>query len=140
MQPIDVPDRSHGLIPLPRLINQQLDAQLEFRVATIEKELLAELQKQILEHNSTDWFGIFLTIYVHLSSLERDTWSLNTWEHDGPTLQEQVRQLVGFTCSYTFHGLLQTITNICFWYRTSRIPSPTQVNPSCGHSECRRQR
>ncbi|KAI5858007.1 hypothetical protein BZA05DRAFT_112320 [Tricharina praecox] len=94
MEPINDPEmKFHGFIPLPRLINQQLDAQLELRVATMENELLTELQNHILDRNSTDWFGIFLTIFVHLSSIERDTWGLNTWEHDGPTLQERFLQL-----------------------------------------------
>jgi hypothetical protein len=77
------------------LINQQLDSHLENRVANIEKELLAELQTRILDRNSNDWFGIYLTIYMQLSSLERDTWDLSTWEHDSEMLRESVRTLVG---------------------------------------------
>lgn len=94
MKPIgDSTSKSQEMIPLPRLVNQQLDAYIENRIATLEKELLAELQSHILDRNAYDWFGIFLTIYVQLSSLEKDIWSLETWEHDFDMLHERVRAL-----------------------------------------------
>ncbi|KAF8247772.1 hypothetical protein K440DRAFT_550521 [Wilcoxina mikolae CBS 423.85] len=94
MNPIDDPtSKLHGVTPLPRLINQQLDFYLEDRISTLEKELLAELQSRILDRNSYDWFGIFLTIYIYLSSMERDTWSLHTWENDADMLTQRVHEL-----------------------------------------------
>ncbi|KAI5794831.1 hypothetical protein FPQ18DRAFT_328492 [Pyronema domesticum] len=94
MSNIDNPEsKLHGVIPLPRLMNQQLDYYVENRVATLEKELLAELQARILDRNPNEWFGIFLAIYIHLCSIERDNWCLSTWNHDKDILIERVRQL-----------------------------------------------
>jgi hypothetical protein len=87
-----------------------LDHYMENRVSRLEKDLLAELQAHILDRKACDWFGIFLTIYVQLSNLERDTWSLSTWEHDSDMLHERVRALVCYflltirgTCSHHSH-------------------------------------
>lgn len=83
------------IVPLPRLLNHQLDFYIESRVAAIEKEVLTELQSHILDRNSYDWFGIFLAIYIYLTGLESDLWNLETWEHDAEILRDRVRELVG---------------------------------------------
>lgn len=85
----DPSSKLHGLMPLPRLINQQLDSYIEERVATLEEELLDELQKCIFKKESVDWFGTYLTMFVVLGSLERDTWALHTWDFDSPKLHER---------------------------------------------------
>ncbi|KAI5806288.1 hypothetical protein EDC01DRAFT_609618, partial [Geopyxis carbonaria] len=85
----DRDSKLYGLTPLPRLINQQLDGYVEGRVAILEEELLEELQKCIFKKESVDWFGTYLTMFVVLSSLERDTWALHTWVFDSPKLHER---------------------------------------------------
>lgn len=105
MTPIHYPTskKVHGVVPLPRLINQQLDFYLESRIAHLEKEVLEELQAHILDRNSLDWFGIYLTIFIILSTLERDTWSLNTWEHDSEMLHQRVQMLNFLQPNNGFH-------------------------------------
>lgn len=86
----------YGITPLPRLVNQQLDARVESWMAELEQEVLAELQVKIFRRNPADWFGIYLALFVTLSSLERDTWGLQTWTVDADSLLERVKTLVGF--------------------------------------------
>lgn len=68
-----------GVIPLPRLLNQQLDSIIEARLAENEQRLLNELQNTIFARRQKEWFVIFLTTFVYLSAVEKDTWSLETW-------------------------------------------------------------
>lgn len=98
MEPIAIIDGNtsmvHGITPLPRLLNHQLDSALEARIAVLEKEVLTELQTRIFKKQPLEWFGSFLTTYLLLSALERDTWSLYTWDHDSARMNERVAYLV----------------------------------------------
>ena len=88
--------KMHGITPLPRLINQQLDFYLEARIATLERDLLKDLQTYILQQERSNWFGTYLAIYVYLCNIERDTWSLRTWDNDADILAQRVAQMVWY--------------------------------------------
>jgi hypothetical protein len=95
MLPIQDPKSSlYGIIPLPRLVNQQLDARVEEWMAQIEGELLLELQTKIFKRSPADWFTIYLSLFLTLSTLELDTWGLKTWATDARGLLEAVKMLV----------------------------------------------
>lgn len=95
MTRIDDPKSTvYGITPLPRLANQQLDSRVESWMAELEQDVLAELQTKIFRRNPADWFAIYLTLFVTLSSLERDSWGLQTWTADADNLLERVKSLV----------------------------------------------
>lgn len=95
MPKVDDPKSTvYGITPLPRLANQQLDARVEAWVAGLEQEVLTELQQRIFRRNPADWFGIYLALFVTLSSLERDSWGLKTWAADADGLLERVKTFV----------------------------------------------
>lgn len=95
MTKIDDPKSTvYGITPLPRLANQQLDSRVESWMAELEQDVLVELQTKIFRRNPADWFGIYLTLFVTLSSLERDSWGLKTWTADANNLLERVKSLV----------------------------------------------
>ncbi|KAG0637455.1 hypothetical protein HOY80DRAFT_1010687 [Tuber brumale] len=94
MFPIQDPrSKLYGITPLPRLANQQLDARVEEWMAQREQGLLTELQTKIFKRNSTDWFTIYLTLFVILSTLEMDTWSLKTWAADSKDLLDRIEAM-----------------------------------------------
>jgi hypothetical protein len=94
MFPIQDPkSKLYGITPLPRLANQQLDARVEEWMAQREQGLLTELQTKIFKRNSTDWFTIYLTLFVTLSTLEMDTWSLKTWATDSKDLLDRIEAM-----------------------------------------------
>ncbi|PWW80523.1 hypothetical protein C7212DRAFT_164996 [Tuber magnatum] len=94
MFPIQDPkSKIYGIIPLPRLANQQLDARVEEWTAQTEQELLTELQTKIFKRNSTDWFTIYLTLFITLSTLEMDTWNLKTWATDSKNLLGRIETM-----------------------------------------------
>lgn len=88
-----------GITPLPRLANQQLDSKVESWIAELEQDVLAELQVKIFRRNPADWFVIYLTLFVTLSSLERDSWGLQAWTTDADSLLERVKSLVSLVHS-----------------------------------------
>lgn len=68
-----------GMMPLPRLLNQQLDSIVEKRVAEVEHMFLSDLQALIFRKQPNEWFAMYLAMFVFFSSMERDTWMLETW-------------------------------------------------------------
>lgn len=68
-----------GVTPLPRLLNQQLDSIIEKRASELEHQFLSELQTMIVRRQPNEWFGMYLAMFVYLSAMEKDTWSLETW-------------------------------------------------------------
>lgn len=60
----------------------------------LAQDVLAELQVKIFRRNPADWFGIYLTLFVTMSSLERDSWGLQAWITDADSLLERVKSLV----------------------------------------------
>lgn len=68
-----------GTIPLPKVLNDQLDHLLERRIWQLEKQILSELQKRIFARKRHEWLKIFFTLVVFMNALERDTWRLSYW-------------------------------------------------------------
>lgn len=79
MAPLDIPGYWNGVTLLPRLINQQLDALFEQRMADLEKEILYHLQVAMHKNRRDLWFSIFLSTFLVLHSLEKDSWNLHAW-------------------------------------------------------------
>ncbi len=76
----------YGSIPVPRVLQNQLDHLLEAEVVKTEQHLLKTLQKVIRASNRSAWVIIFLAIAIILHVMERDTWRLLYWVNH----QEQV--------------------------------------------------
>ena len=68
-----------GLIPLPHLLHYQMDSMMERRIAELEQQFLTELQSLTQRKQPSEWFGMYLSMFVFFSSLEEDTWGLRTW-------------------------------------------------------------
>ncbi|KAF5596204.1 hypothetical protein FPCIR_4126 [Fusarium pseudocircinatum] len=83
MYPLDIPGCWFGKTLLPRLVNQQLDKAFEIRMDELEREILEQLQDMILRRDrSTYWCSIFLTTFILLHSLEKDSWNMHAWEYE----------------------------------------------------------
>jgi hypothetical protein len=83
MYPLDIPGCWFGKTLLPRLVNQQLDRAFEIRMDELEREILERLQDMILcRDRCTYWCAIFLTTFILLHSLEKDSWNMHAWEYE----------------------------------------------------------
>ncbi|KAF4341301.1 hypothetical protein FBEOM_4774 [Fusarium beomiforme] len=83
MSPLLIPGCWYGKTLLPRLVNQQLDEAFEIRMDELEKEILEKLQDMVLcRERSKYWCAIFLTTFILLNSLEKDSWNMHAWEHE----------------------------------------------------------
>ncbi|PNP75449.1 hypothetical protein FNYG_11253 [Fusarium nygamai] len=83
MYPLDIPGCWFGKTLLPRLVNQQLDKAFEIRMDELERKILEQLQDMILRRDrSTHWCAIFLTTFILLHSLEKDSWNMHAWEYE----------------------------------------------------------
>ncbi|CVL02378.1 uncharacterized protein FPRN_08069 [Fusarium proliferatum] len=83
MYSLDIPGCWFGKTLLPRLVNQQLDKAFEIRMDELEREILEQLQDMILRgERSTYWCAIFLTTFILLHSLEKDSWNMHAWEYE----------------------------------------------------------
>ncbi|KAI7771604.1 hypothetical protein LZL87_011807 [Fusarium oxysporum] len=83
MCPLDIPGCWFGKTLLPRLVNQQLDKAFEIRMDELEREILGQLEDMILyRKRSTYWCAIFLTTFILLHSLEKDSWNMHAWEYE----------------------------------------------------------
>ncbi|KAI1127254.1 hypothetical protein F5Y10DRAFT_243219 [Nemania abortiva] len=71
-----------GITLLPRLVNQELDKAFETRMDEIEKEVLEKLQAAIFKRHRDYWCSIFLSSFILLHSLERDTWNMSAWDYE----------------------------------------------------------
>lgn len=76
----------HGSIPVPRVLQNQLDHLLEAEIAKTEQYLLKNLQKVIRASDRSAWVITFLGITIILHVMERDAWRLLYWVNH----QEQV--------------------------------------------------
>ncbi len=75
----------YGSIPVPRVLQNQLDHLLEAEIVKTERYLLKNLQKVIRASNRSAWVITFLGIAIILHVMERDAWRLLYWVN-----QEQV--------------------------------------------------
>lgn len=99
MKPIkDEGSPYNNVTPLPRHLNQQLDALVEKHMSMLEVTLLKDLQQFALGGylKMKDWdnskaFLIYLCIFVYLSGLERDTWGLYAWKTELERQNKRVR-------------------------------------------------
>ncbi|VTT84417.1 unnamed protein product [Fusarium fujikuroi] len=83
MRPLNIPGCWFGKTLLPRLVNQQLDKAFEIRMDEVERVILEQLQDMILRGDrSTYWCAIFLTTFILLHSLEKDSWNMHAWEYE----------------------------------------------------------
>ncbi|KAI0481808.1 hypothetical protein F4859DRAFT_476062 [Xylaria cf. heliscus] len=82
MFPLQLRGYWNGITLLPRLVNQELDKAFETRMDEIEKEILEKLQAAIFKRHRDSWCSIFLTSFILLHSLERDTWNMSAWQYE----------------------------------------------------------
>ncbi|KPM36278.1 hypothetical protein AK830_g10293 [Neonectria ditissima] len=82
MFPLEIPGFWFGKTLLPRLVNQELDSALEQRMDELERELLERLQSMVFRRHQDNWCAIFLTSFILLHSLERDSWNMHAWEYE----------------------------------------------------------
>ncbi|KAI0111107.1 hypothetical protein GGR51DRAFT_547303 [Nemania sp. FL0031] len=82
MFPLQLRGYWNGITLLPRLVNQELDRAFETRMDEIEKEVLEKLQAAIFKRHRDYWCSIFLSSFILLHSLERDTWNMSAWDYE----------------------------------------------------------
>lgn len=75
----DIHSPLHGTVPVPRVLQNQLDHLLEMQIADIESELFLRLQKTMRLRKRADWVSIFLAVILILHVIERDIWRLLYW-------------------------------------------------------------
>lgn len=94
-QIINESSKCHGIFPLPRLLNQQLDSIIEHRIEELEKDALKDLQEMALkQQDGAESYVLYLAIFVYLCGLERDTWCLEAWKSE-LNRQKQIREADG---------------------------------------------
>ncbi|KAF4450283.1 hypothetical protein F53441_6565 [Fusarium austroafricanum] len=83
MSPLSIPGCWLGKTLLPRLVNQELDKAFEKRMDELEQEILERLQEVIFsQKRNSYWCAIFLTTFILLHSLEKDSWNMHAWEFE----------------------------------------------------------
>ncbi|KAI0857416.1 hypothetical protein F4860DRAFT_358596 [Xylaria cubensis] len=82
MFPLQLRGYWNGITLLPRLVNQELDRAFETRMDEIERQILEKLQAAIFKRHRDYWCSIFLSCFILLHSLERDTWNMSAWEYE----------------------------------------------------------
>ncbi|TRX91120.1 hypothetical protein FHL15_007908 [Xylaria flabelliformis] len=82
MFPLQLRGYWNGITLLPRLVNQELDRAFETRMDEIERQILEKLQAAIFKRHRDHWCSIFLSCFILLHSLERDTWNMSAWEYE----------------------------------------------------------
>ena len=60
----------HGRIPIPPMLDAQMDSILMEFMKSRQKRGLSKLKTLMMSHSKENWFMIFLTIIVLLSNLE----------------------------------------------------------------------
>jgi len=69
----------HGSIPAPRVLQNQLDRNLECYIIAKEKQLLKAIQRELRKSRSEGLDVIFSSVIIILHVLEKDTWRLMYW-------------------------------------------------------------
>jgi hypothetical protein len=75
----DIMSSLFGTIPAPRVLQNQLDRNLELHIATTELEFLKELQNAMQRKRPQTWVVIFTAAVITLHVMERDIWRLEYW-------------------------------------------------------------
>ena len=60
----------HGRIPIPPMLDAQMDSILMELMKSRQRHGLSKLKTMMMSHSRENWFKIFLTIIVLLSNLE----------------------------------------------------------------------
>ena len=68
-----------GTIPAPRVLQNQLDRNLELYIARTELEFLRVLQNAMLQTRPQTWIVVFTAVVITLHMRERDIWRLEHW-------------------------------------------------------------
>ncbi|KAH8799640.1 hypothetical protein F5884DRAFT_112259 [Xylogone sp. PMI_703] len=69
----------YNKVPVPRVLENQLDRHLESHIVNIEGRLLKMLQNALLQKSNSDPIDIFLSVTMILHVVERDIWRLLWW-------------------------------------------------------------
>jgi hypothetical protein len=69
----------HASIPAPRVLQNQLDRNLECYIIAKEKQLLKAIQRELRKSRSEGLDVIFSSVIIILHVLEKDTWRLMYW-------------------------------------------------------------
>ena len=77
----DIRSPLHGTVPAPRVLQNQLDRNLELYIMKKEADLLKAVQSGMLRRYSTSWEVISLAVVMFLHVLERDIWRLMYWKY-----------------------------------------------------------
>lgn len=88
----------NGSIPAPRVLQNQLDRNLESYMVAKEQGLLKAVQREIRKNRLACWDVICAAVIFILHVLERDSWRLMYWRKH----REEVSRLansVEFPCS-----------------------------------------
>lgn len=68
-----------GTTPAPRVLQNQLDRNLELYIAMNEQRLLKAIQRDLRRLRAENWDTISTAVIIILHVLERDTWRLMYW-------------------------------------------------------------
>jgi hypothetical protein len=69
----------NGSIPAPRVLQNQLDRNLESYIVAKEQDLLQAVQRGLRKSRSVGWNVICAAVIFIVHVLERDTWRLMYW-------------------------------------------------------------
>ena len=69
-------------VPAPRVVQNQLDRNLELYLAGAEIKFLKALQNAMLQTRAQKWIVIFIPVGITLHMRERDIWRLEHWVLD----------------------------------------------------------
>lgn len=75
----DIDSPYFNMRPAPRVLENELDHELEIYVADLELSLLGRLESHILKKRTIDWKQLASTVLVLLAVMERDIWRLVYW-------------------------------------------------------------
>jgi hypothetical protein len=65
---VDAPDYGH--IPIPPMLDYQLDTTMIRWMEAGMKQMLKQLWKVLLKRDKKDWFGVYLSIFILVHNLE----------------------------------------------------------------------
>lgn len=68
-----------SIVPIPRILHNQLDRCLESWIINVESDLLKMLQNVLFKRYRVEKIHLFLTIVVILHMMERNIWRLLYW-------------------------------------------------------------
>ena len=68
-----------GAVPAPRVVQNQLDHQLEREIIVLERGLLRSIHKTMQKGRRAEWVRVFLAVVLVLHVIEKDTWRLLYW-------------------------------------------------------------